>query len=111
MTAYTAIETMVRNAAATDLKNDASVIAMIEDMDRLEEIESGEERAEKRELLAQHIINHLVSMSYITEEHAFDLLNKSNPDFGHSEIKDIDFSESVDDTDDLEVDYDDGDNA
>lgn len=105
MTAFTAIENMVREASYTDLKKDEEVKKMISDLDHLEEIESGEERAEQRELLAQNIINYLVQRDYITEEVGFNLLNLTNSDYGYPEIEDNDLGDDVEiDPDSLDLD-------
>ena len=90
MTAFTAIEKMVRQYADSDLKNDENIKKMVSDIDHLEEIDSGEERAEQREVLAQHIVNYLVVNNYLSEADGFDLLNKDNPEYGYQVINDTD---------------------
>lgn len=95
MTAFTAVANMVREASYSDLKKDEEVKKMISDLDTLEEIESGEERATQRELLAQNIVTYLVQMDYITEEIGFNLLNLTNTDFNHPEIDDKDLDEVI----------------
>lgn len=102
MTAYTAIEKMVRSYADSDLRKDQNIQKMVNDLDHLDEIESGEERAEQRELLSQHIINYLIVNNYISEEDGFDLLNKSDTDYGYREIIDKDH-ENENDADEDEL--------
>lgn len=111
MTAFTAIENMVRTYGDSDLKNDPDIQKMISDLNSLEEVDSGEERAEQRELLAQNIVNYLVINNYVSEEEGFNLLNLTNSDYGHPEIVDVDLIDSNDcDEDELtekdDVDYD-----
>lgn len=108
MTAFTAIEKMVRQYADSDLKRDENIKMMVDDINRLEEIDIGEERAEKREALAQHIVNYLVTNDYISEEDGFALLNQTNADYGYREIIDVDTVDENDcDEDELtEVDED-----
>lgn len=96
MTAFTAIEKMVRQYADSDLRKDENIKKMVNDIDHLDEIDSGEERAEQRELLAQHIVNYLVTNNYLSESDGFDLLNKENPEYGYQVINDVD---TIDDND------------
>lgn len=96
MTAFTAIEKMVRQYADSDLRKDENIKKMVSDIDHLDEIDSGEERAEQRELLAQHIVNYLVVNNYLSESDGFDLLNKDNPEYGYQVINDVD---AIDDND------------
>ena len=100
MTAFTAIENMVRSASYSDLKNDEQVKKIISDLDSLAEVESGELRSEHRETLAQNIVTFLVSTGYISETDGFDLMNKSNPDYGYDEIVELDLGVEESDDDD-----------
>lgn len=121
MTAYNTIEKMVRNSHH-ELKQLGSFDSIISDLDKLAEIENGDERSEKRELVFSKVIDYLVNNNIISQHDAFNLMNLTDEEYGEKSIFDnnhnsggaISKNNSIglldgyddNDSDDLSLDYD-----